>query len=204
MGRDCNAARTVRRAAWLSRNHILWTNQRLLLRDLSARMPPLVPYSFATEHSSHGICPMSSGRLNPIARWLIGIAVFWVMPMAWTDSASASCGDHLQSSGQLQSHNRSQLPSSSINEPLRDDSAASQPHEAPRRPSPCRGLNCSKGTPLVPTPLPTKIQVEDQPCWLMACGLMIADAGSSRRASADEFRLPERRSTRLDRPPCSA
>lgn len=136
--------------------------------------------------------PMRSGRSTSFTQKLIGVALFLAMQLAWTASASATCGDHLQSH------------SPSMTEHLPSDSLASQPLEAPRPTSPCRGLNCSKGTPLVPAPLPMKVSVEDQPCWFAIGELAIEDAGFAKHLSADEFRLPERRSARLDRPPRAA
>ena len=135
---------------------------------------------------------MGLGRLILFARSLTGIALFFVVSLAWTDSALATCGDHLQTVG------------SPMSEHLSERSTSPPPREAPRLPAPCRGLNCSKGTPLVPSPLPVKIQVEDQPCWSMLREMDIEDSGSVRRTPADEFCLPERRSARLDRPPCAA
>ena len=135
---------------------------------------------------------MCSGRLVPSAQTLIGVAVFLAMQLVWTATASATCGDHLQSH------------SSSMAEHRPSDSNTSSPLEAPRPTSPCRGLSCSKGTPLLPAPLPKTVPVEDQPCWFAIGDLASDDAGFAKHFSADEFRLPERRSLRLDRPPRAA
>ena len=135
---------------------------------------------------------MLSGRLKPFARKLIAVALFLALQLAWTASASATCGDHLQSSSSSMAGHRP------------NDTDASQPLEAPRPNSPCRGLSCSKGTPLAPASVPMKVPVEDQSCWLAIGDLAIEDAGFAKHLSADEFHLPERQSARLDRPPRAA
>ena len=139
---------------------------------------------------------MSSRRLKSFTQMLIGIAVFLVTPLAWTTSASATCGDHLLS--------HSAAPSNAMTKHLSDGSTSHQPLENPRPPSPCRGVNCSKGTPLVPSSPPVKVPVEEQPCWFAVGDLAIDATGPMRRTPADDFRLPERQSVRLDRPPCAA
>lgn len=79
-----------------------------------------------------------------------------------------------------------------------------QPSDAPRPQSPCRGLHCSKGTPVVPAPLPVKVQREDQHCWLSLPEITARSSDFERPTCNDEFRLPERRAGRLDRPPRAA
>lgn len=135
---------------------------------------------------------MSSSRLKPFAQKLIGVALFPAMQLVWTASASATCGDHLQSHG----------PSMAEHRP--DGSTSPQPLEAPRPSCPCRGLNCSKGVPLAPASLPLKLSVEDQSCWWTASDLDANAAGFARHVPAADVRLPERRSARLDRPPRDA
>lgn len=136
---------------------------------------------------------MCSSPLKLFAQKLIGVAVFLAMPLAWTASASATCGDHLQSH------------SPSLAEHLPSGSTPSQPLESPRPTSPCRGLNCSKDAPLAPVPLPVRVAVEDQqPCWFTTGDLSVDATGVVKHSSADEFRLPERRFARLDRPPRAA
>ncbi|MFM9966568.1 MAG: hypothetical protein ACKV2Q_35775 [Planctomycetaceae bacterium] len=129
-------------------------------------------------------------RLNSTVRKLGWVAALLALQFVWTASAFATCGDHLQAHGDsMLAHAQSESESTH------------QPSDAPRPQLPCHGLSCSKGTPLVPTPFPVKVQVEDQHCWLSLAEVAAWSARFEKRMCDDGFRLPERRAGRLDRPP---
>lgn len=137
---------------------------------------------------------MWPNRIRLSARTLLGIAVLLAIPTCWTESAWASCGDHLLS------------PHESMTQPMPGQAAtqAAFPGERPDWPRPhtrCHGANCSQGIPQVPIPSPIKIQVEDQSCWLTAKVLAFRTSYFWRRFVHDALRMPERRGERLDRPP---
>lgn len=135
---------------------------------------------------------MSSELLNWTVRKLGCVAALLALHLAWTASAFATCGDHLQSHGEsMLAHARSET------------GPQKQPSDLPRPQSPCRGLHCSKGAPAVPAPLPVKVQMEDQHCWLSLPELTARSTEFVPREGADGVHLPERRAARLDRPPRS-
>lgn len=76
-----------------------------------------------------------------------------------------------------------------------------QPSDEPRPQSPCRGLHCSKGIPVVPAPLPVKVQMEDQHCWFSQPAIAARSTDFERPTCNHGFRLPELHTGRLDRPP---
>ena len=135
---------------------------------------------------------MSVGHLPPFARKLMSIALFLALQLVWTASASATCGDHLQSHGTSMAEH---LPSRMTTTPQ---------HDTPRPAAPCRGLNCSKGAPVAPSPLPIKWHAHEHSCWLSVSDFGLNAADTASRAPADPLRPAEVRMSRLDRPPRAA
>ena len=192
MGRDCSGARAARRAIAPQPFNCLNScgTQIATLRVERQNAPA---FSRGRRRLPRDVM-MCSGSLTPFVRKLGCSAALLAVQLAWTASASAACGDYLQSQGTMVEH----LPSGAT----RANEQAS--HSEPRPQSPCRGIHCSQRSPLAPAPVPVKVQTEDQPCWFTANDLSAETQGFAKLTPDDEFRLPECRAARLDRPPRAA